>query len=156
MVITLGELAVRFGCELRGDPLVRIESVATLAGGDGQLGFIASPAWLEALRATRLAAVVADARLAVSSPTAVLVHRNPHATFARIAQLLHPAPPARPGVAAGAQVDATADVDASAEIGFGALVEAGASVGPRCVVGPYCIVGAGVRLGADTRLLETR
>ena len=31
MVVTLGELAVRFGCELRGDPLREVDSVATLA-----------------------------------------------------------------------------------------------------------------------------
>ena len=31
MVVTLGELAVRFGCELRGDPLREVDSVATLS-----------------------------------------------------------------------------------------------------------------------------
>ena len=31
MVVTLGELAVRFGCELRGDPLREVDSVAILA-----------------------------------------------------------------------------------------------------------------------------
>ena len=31
MTITLGELAVRFGCELRGDPHCAVDSVATLA-----------------------------------------------------------------------------------------------------------------------------
>jgi hypothetical protein len=34
MPVSLGELAVRFGCELRGDPDRRIERVATLAGAD--------------------------------------------------------------------------------------------------------------------------
>ena len=38
MSIALGELAVRFGCELRGDPDVQIEAVAPLGtAGPGTL-----------------------------------------------------------------------------------------------------------------------
>ena len=36
MSVSLGELAVRYGCELRGDPRLRIERVATLAAADRQ------------------------------------------------------------------------------------------------------------------------
>ena len=36
MSVSLGELAVRFGCELRGDPDTRVERVATLAGARGR------------------------------------------------------------------------------------------------------------------------
>ncbi len=32
MELPLSELAVRFGCELRGDPALRVRRVATLAG----------------------------------------------------------------------------------------------------------------------------
>jgi UDP-3-O-[3-hydroxymyristoyl] glucosamine N-acyltransferase len=149
----LGELAVAFGCQLRGDPDTRIESVATLAGGPGQLGFVASKGYLEALAATRLSAVVADARLAASCPTAVLMHRNPHATFARIAALLHPPAPLRPGVHPSAQVATDAQVDPTAEIGPFALIGARARIGARCRVGAYALVGDGVEIGADTQLL---
>lgn len=150
---SLGELAVRFGCELRGDPDVRVTRVATLAGGADALGFVASPAWRDELRQTQLAAVVLDSRLAVDCPTAALVHRNPHATFARIAALLHPPPPVAPGRHPTALVDASARIDASAEVGAFAVIGAGVQVGPRCVVGPYCMLADGVSLAADVRLV---
>ena len=44
MPVRLGELAVRFGCELRGDPDVAVERVATLQdSGPGALTFLANP-----------------------------------------------------------------------------------------------------------------
>ena len=44
MAVSLGELAVRFGCELRGDPQTRVERVATLANADAHaLAFLANP-----------------------------------------------------------------------------------------------------------------
>jgi UDP-3-O-[3-hydroxymyristoyl] glucosamine N-acyltransferase len=150
---TLGELAVRYGCELRGDPDVRIGSVATLAGGPGQLGFVANRAYGEALATTRLSAVVVDPRLAPSCPVAALVHRNPHATFARIAAQLHPPPPLNPGVHPLALVHPGASLDPTAEVGPFAVIEAGARIGARCLVAAHALVGEGVELGADTRLL---
>jgi hypothetical protein len=47
--VSLGQLAVRFGCGLRGDPDRAVDSVATLAGGPGSLGFLANPALLAVL-----------------------------------------------------------------------------------------------------------
>ena len=152
MALSLGELAVRFGCELRGDPDTRIDTVGTLSGGAGVIGFVASPAYRDELRATRLAAVIVDARLAGDAPVPALVCRNPHATFARVATLLHPLPAAPPGVHAQAVVDPLAQVDPTAHVGAFAVVEAGAHIGARCVVGPYCLVGRGVVLADDVRL----
>lgn len=150
---SLGELAVRFGCELRGDPSVRVDSVAALTGGPGSLGFVASAAYRDALRATTLGAVVLAPELAPECPTSALVHRNPHATFARIAALLHPVPSLSPGIDPTACVDPTAQVDSSAQIGPFAVIGANAIVGPGALVGPHCIVSDGVVIGADTRLL---
>ncbi len=151
---SLGALAVRFGCSLRGDPDIRVADVAPLDGGSSSLGFIASPAWLDQLRATRLAAVIVDERLASECPVAALVHANPHATFARIAALLHPAPPLVPGVHPSAIVHPSASVDDSAEIAALAVIGPGAVIGPRCRLGVQSIVGAEAVLGADTRLHE--
>ena len=59
MGLSLGELAVRFGCELRGDPDTRIERVATLANADGgSLAFLANPRYRAQLAETHAAAVV--------------------------------------------------------------------------------------------------
>ena len=153
MTLSLGELAVRFGCELRGDPDTRIAGVGTLSGGAGVIGFVASPAYRDELRSTRLGAVVVDQRLAADAPVPALVCRNPHATFARIATLLHPLPVLPPGVHYQAVVHPQARIDPSAHVGAFAVVEADAEIGARCVVGPHCIVDRGVRLGPDVRLV---
>lgn len=152
--LSLGQLAVRFGCGLRGDPARPVDSVATLAGGEGSLGFLANPARLPELAATRLAAVVIEPRHLDHCPVDALLHPNPHATFARIASVLHPSPPLVPGIHPTATVHSAAVVDPSAEIGPYVLVGAGALIGARCRVAAHAIVGARVVLGPDTRLLE--
>ena len=40
MTVTLGELAVRFGCELRGDPAVTVDSVAALSQAGPAVGHL--------------------------------------------------------------------------------------------------------------------
>ncbi len=152
--LSLGQLALRFGCALRGDPARRITSVAGLDGGAASLGFLANPAMRAALRGTRLGAVVIKPRHADDCPVDALLHANPHATFARIAALLHPAAPLRPGVHATATIETGAVVDASAEVGPYVLVARGARIGPRCRLGAHAIVGADAVIGADTRLHE--
>ena len=143
---------MRFGCELRGDPDARVDRAGSLQSGPGALGFVASRAWLPSLQATRNTAVVIEPRFAAQCPVSALVHRNPHATFARIASELHPeeAPPA--GIAATARVAADASIGAGASIGEYCIVESGAELGRGVVLGPHCIVGRDVRLGDGTRL----
>jgi len=121
---TLGELAVQFGCRLRGDPDTRVDSVASLDGGSSALGFVANRAYRDALRATQLAAVIVDDSLAADCPTAALLHDNPHATFARVAALLHPASPIVAGIHPTASVHPAAQIDASAQIDAFAVVGA--------------------------------
>ena len=153
MSMTLGQLAVRFGCELNGDPTLPIATVGTLDSEGPVLGFVASKAYLADLQRARVAAVVVDARLAPQSPVPALVCANPHATFARIASLLHPPAPVAPGIHATALVDASAQVDPSAQVGPWCSVGPGARIGARAMLGPHCVVGAGVQLGEDVRLV---
>jgi UDP-3-O-[3-hydroxymyristoyl] glucosamine N-acyltransferase len=154
MNIALGEIAVRFGCELRGDPDARVDHIAPLESATaGALSFLANPKLTPLLAATRASAVVLEPRSADSCPVAALIDRNPHATFARIATLLYPAPVPTPGVHPSAVVDPGAHIDPSAEIGAYSLIGAGASIGARCLIGPACIIGAGARIGADGRLV---
>ena len=150
MDLALSELAVSFGCELRGDPELRVARVATLAGASrGDLSFLANPHYRTQLAATRATVVVLDAASASLCPTAVLVHSNPYATYARIATLLHPEPPAVAGAHPTAVIDASAQIAASASIGANVVIGPRTSVGERARIGPGCILGAEVRVGAD-------
>jgi UDP-3-O-[3-hydroxymyristoyl] glucosamine N-acyltransferase len=154
MSLALGELAVRFGCELRGDPDVRVEAIAALgAAGPGTLSFLANPRLSSQLAQTRASAVVLDARSASACPVPALIGSNPHALFARIATLLYPDPRPRPGIHASAVIDSTARIDATSEVGPHAVIGPGADIGPRCIVGPGCLIGPEVRIGADCRLV---
>jgi UDP-3-O-[3-hydroxymyristoyl] glucosamine N-acyltransferase len=152
--VTLGELAVRFGCELRGDPGTVVDTVAALgSAGPRAVSFLANPKYAAQLAATRAGAVILDAKSAASSPVPSLVVANPHATYARVATLLHPEPPLRPGTHAQASVAATASIDASAEIAAHAFVGDGARIGARCLIGPGCVVERGANIGDDGRLV---
>jgi UDP-3-O-[3-hydroxymyristoyl] glucosamine N-acyltransferase len=150
MSFAVGELAVRFGCELRGDPAVRVQRVATLAlAGSGDLSFLANPQYRRQLATTRASAVVLDAASVAQCPGVALISANPYATYARIAALLHPAPAARAGVHERATLDPTARVAASASVGPQAVIGARCQIGERAQIGAGCILGEDVTIGAD-------
>jgi UDP-3-O-[3-hydroxymyristoyl] glucosamine N-acyltransferase len=153
MTVTLGELAVRFGCELRGDPAVTVDSVAALSqAGPRSITFLANSKYVAQLSCTRAGAVILDAKSAGDSPVPVLVVANPHATYARVATLLHPDPPLRPGVHPTA-VAAGATIDPSAEIAAHAYIGEGARIGARCFIGPGTVIERGADIGDDSRFI---
>jgi UDP-3-O-[3-hydroxymyristoyl] glucosamine N-acyltransferase len=153
MTVTLGELAVRFGCELRGDPSTAVDSVGALShAGPRAVSFLANPKYVAQLAQTRAGAVILDARSAAASPVPVLVAGNPHATYARVATLLHPDPPLHPGVHASASVATGASIDPSTEIAAQVSIGRGARIGARCLIGPGCVIGADAQIGDDSRL----
>jgi UDP-3-O-[3-hydroxymyristoyl] glucosamine N-acyltransferase len=152
--LRLADLAVRFGCELRGDPQAQVDRLATLQGaGPGSLSFLANPRYIRYLEATRASAVVLGPESADRCPVAALVCANPYATYARIAQLLHPPEQFAGGRHPAAVVEPGSRVDDSAWIAAGACIEDGASIGSGCWVGPGSIVMAGASLGAGSRLV---
>jgi UDP-3-O-[3-hydroxymyristoyl] glucosamine N-acyltransferase len=154
MSLSLGELAVRFGCELRGDPGLRVERVASLAhAGPGTLSFLANALYRAQLASTRATAVVLSPEAAADSPVAALVSPNPYAAYARIATLLHPPREAPAGVHPAAVVAAGAQIHPTAHVGPLAVVGAGVVVGERAFVGPHCVIEEGARLGEDVRLV---
>ena len=153
MVITLGELAVRYGLELSGDPGLKVQSVASLANAAaGQLSFCTGSKYRKQLAGTRATAVVLAREMLPDCPVAGLVSPHPYAAYARIADGLHPRPALIAGVAPGASIAASARVAKSAWVGPNAVIEAGATIGERCSIGPNCVVGEGARIGDDCDL----
>jgi UDP-3-O-[3-hydroxymyristoyl] glucosamine N-acyltransferase len=151
--IAIGELAARFGCELRGDPALTVARVATLAdAGEGDLAFLANPRYRPLLAATRATVVVLDAASAAHYPGAVLLSANPYATYARIAALLHPEPCAPPGVQPTAVLAPGVALGEGVHVGPGAVIGAGAVVGARSSIGAGSVLGEGVIVGSDCQL----
>jgi UDP-3-O-[3-hydroxymyristoyl] glucosamine N-acyltransferase len=154
MAVSLGELAVRFGCELRGNPDTKVEHVATLANADARsLSFLANPRYKPQLAQTRAAAVVLDAASAKDYSKAVLVCQNPYATYARIAAILHPRAEVPPGVHPSTVVAASARIDPTAHVSALCVVGERAVIGPRTFVGPQCLVDDDVTLAEDVYLV---
>jgi UDP-3-O-[3-hydroxymyristoyl] glucosamine N-acyltransferase len=138
---TLGELAARFGCELRGDAKAVVARVATLSGATAEaITFLANPLYRGQLAGTRAGCVILAPRDRDACPVASLAHAEPYLVYARIAAFLNPKPTTVPGVHATALVAASARVAPSAEIG------------PQAVVGADCTIGQGVAIGAGAVL----
>jgi UDP-3-O-[3-hydroxymyristoyl] glucosamine N-acyltransferase len=156
MAVSLGELAARFGCELRGDPNTLVERVGTLANADQKsVAFLSESRNRRELAATRAAVVVLERAAADACPVAVLIANNPRVIFAQITELLHPTPVPLPGAHPSAIVSPSARVDSTAHIGALAIVGDRAVVGPRVYIGPRCIVEEDVTLEEDVRLVAS-
>jgi UDP-3-O-[3-hydroxymyristoyl] glucosamine N-acyltransferase len=152
---SLGELAVRFGLTLRGEPSLKIRSVATLSRAEaGALSFLANSRYRRLLQSTRATAVLLAPVDAEHCPVAALIDPNPYLAYARIATLLHPDMNAPPGIHPTAVVAGGARIAASASIGPLAVIEDDAEIGERVLIGPGCIVQRGARVGADSKLLS--
>jgi UDP-3-O-[3-hydroxymyristoyl] glucosamine N-acyltransferase len=151
--ISLGEIASRLGGRVVGDAGILIEQVASLEHAQARdIAFFSSARYKAQLAATRAAAVILGPRAEPLTRLARIVSDNPYAYFARVSQLLNPAPAPRPGVHAAAHVDATARIAASARVDAGAVVGAAAEVGERAWIGAGCTIGEAAAVGADSRL----
>ncbi len=154
MGVSLGLLAVRYGCELRGDPGRVVERVASLARADDRaLAFLANSSYRSQLASTRAAAVILSAADAANCPVAALITRDPYVVYARAAAELHPGAPIEPGVHPSAVVGLGATVPTSCELGPGVVLGRDVVLGERVVLGPRTVVGDRVAIGADTRLM---
>ena len=157
---TAGELAGRFGLDLRGDAATVVRGVATITdAAPDRLTFLSNSKYRSQLAGTRAGVVVLAEGDADAAPGAALIARDPYVAYARIAALFEAPVDARPGVHATAWVDPSATVDPSASIGpqasIGArsVVHADAVIGPGCVIGEDCVVGAASRLVARVTLV---
>lgn len=159
-VVSLGEIAQRFGLALRGSDDALITGVATLAAADaGQIAFLANPRYRRELATTRAGAVLLREADAADCPVPCLVAADPYASFVRIAALFEPPRKIAPGVHPSAAIDPSAVVDAAASIGpFVSIgprsrIAAGARIGAGCVIGEDCVVGEDCELVARVTLV---
>jgi UDP-3-O-[3-hydroxymyristoyl] glucosamine N-acyltransferase len=151
---SLGELAVRFGLELHGDPALRVSHVATLSQADaGSLSFLANSRYRKHLASSRASAIVVAPADADACPVAALVDSNPYLAYARIAMLMYPAATAAAGIHPSTVVASGARIAASASVGPLCVIEAGAVLGERVQVGAGCTILAGASVGDDTQLM---
>jgi UDP-3-O-[3-hydroxymyristoyl] glucosamine N-acyltransferase len=154
VAIKLGDLAVRYGCELHGDPDQEVVEVGTLDGARaGAISFLANPGYRKFLAVTDASAVILNADAVQDCEVACLVADDPYAVYAAIAAELYPQPDLRPGVHKLAAVGDGCEISKTSQIAAGAVLGNNVSIGERVYIGPNCVVGDNSSVGADTRLL---
>ena len=145
----LREVADQLSCELQGDGDVEITGVESIErAGPTHITFFANPKYLDELRRTQAAAVIAAPGV-TGVPGAVLRSADPYLAFARAVALFaerwHPSP----GIHPLAHVDAAALVAPDASVGACCVIGAGARVGARTVLYPHVVVGRHAVVGED-------
>jgi len=131
--------------------------------GPGDLTFLDNPKYLEALKATRAAAVLLARRHAGHAPPgcAVLVTPEPYRAMAMVMARLFPTalkPGAlfqESGFSPGAFVHTSARLEAGVVVDPGAVIGRGAEIGAGTVVGANAVIGPEVRIGRDCAIGAT-
>lgn len=157
MQLRLGDLALRLGGELIGDPAAVVTRIGPLAGATpATIAFVAHPRYRAQLATSAAGCVIVGPALrdAAAARGAALVCADPYLAFARLTQWWAATvrPPAPAGVHPSAVVEPGAQIDPTASIGALAHVEAGARIAAGAVVGAQTHVGADATIGAGTRL----
>ena len=151
----LQDLSRQLGMRVEGDENTEISQLASLdAARSGDLTFVVSAKYKDALRHTQASAVLLPSTLANEAPCPYIVCDSPYAAYAQASWILHPECSAAQGVAKTASIDPSANVAASASVGEFAVIGANALVGENSVVGAHCVVGDQVQLGSNTQLMS--
>ncbi|MBI1421965.1 MAG: UDP-3-O-(3-hydroxymyristoyl)glucosamine N-acyltransferase [Gammaproteobacteria bacterium] len=150
---TLAQLAERLNAQLKGDGECEIHSVATLQNaGQGQISFFTNGKYKSQLLTTRASAVIVHPDFESDCPVNAIIVANPHAAYARVAQMLHPYPRADHGAHPSAQIAPDATVAKTASIGANAVIDSGAQIGEGVVIGANAYIGKNARIGTDSRI----
>lgn len=149
----LADLAIQIGATLEGDGDILITRVGTLEHAESDaVTFLAQGRMRSLLASTRAGAVIVTPADAAMTTLPRLVHANPYAAYAKAATLLHPAPPAKPGIDATARIGEGALVDPTASIAAYAVIGDGARIGARASIGAHVTLGEGCEIGDDALL----
>lgn len=151
---TLAQLAKLVNAELKGNGESEIDSVATLLNaGPGQISFLTNRKYKGQLQETRASAVILQADFASDCPVDALIVPNPHAAYARIAQILYPVSDEATGIHPSAQVSPDSRIADSVSIGANAVIESGAVIDGQAYIGANTYIGKHARIGKASRIL---
>ncbi|MBU3021891.1 UDP-3-O-(3-hydroxymyristoyl)glucosamine N-acyltransferase [Aestuariibacter sp. A3R04] len=150
---TLSELAEHTGGTVSGDGSVKVSGVGTLAGAKGhEISFLTNIKYKSQLETTSAGAVILNEKTAPASPVPALIHDNPHAAFARVAQLFDNTPPVAEGIADSAVVAASASIGADVSIGHNVIIEDNVVLGDNVSIGANSVIGKGTRIGQGSTI----
>ncbi len=144
------EIAEYVGGDLRGDPRVALNSIASLKNaGPDDLSYAEERFHDDVVRSRAGCVIVGSGDFPSKT---VIVVGNPKLAFARAAARLLAEPTDDAGIHPSATVAPDAEIGNGVKIGPGAVVEAGAVIGERTFIEAGCYVGKGSRIGNDCLL----
>lgn len=149
----LQDLAKQFECDVTGDLNTEINSVCTLHHGKpGAITFLANPKYRHYLKDTLASAVILKPQDAVDSPVPALLHDNPYACYARIAQFIYSFDRSQNVIHDSAIIEDTATLGEDVHVGPFSYIEDGATIGDGTYIGPGCIVSRNASIGENCYL----
>jgi len=135
----VSELAKVVDGVIQGDAEINISSVSALnEAQEGQISFLTGAKYLKTLAVTAASVVLLQDKYVQACPVTAVVVANPHAAFARIAQLLHPVKPGPVGI------------HPTVVTGNNCVIGEHVSIGPQCVLGNNVHIGSGCCIQAGT------
>ena len=147
--ISLGELAERLGCKLRGDPNIQITGVAGIEqAGPTELTFLANRKYAPRVKDTQAAAILISEPLASAKP-ASLISANPYHDHARALSMFYEPPRPRAGIHPQASIAPTARIGEGASIGAFAVVGERVTIGKNAILHPHVVIYEGAQIGDD-------
>jgi len=150
----LHELAKRLDLSVEGDGDTEIHKLSSLhTATAGDLTFVVSTQYRNALRATEAAAVLVPPMLIDDAPCPCIVCDSPYHAYAAASWILHPEAEPIAGISNTASVHPSAKVHESASIGDFVVIGADCEIGPRAVIGSQVSLESGVRIGDGSRLM---
>lgn len=152
---TLAQLAKHVNAELKGNGDTEVHSVATLINATyGQISFFINNKYKTQLQETRASAVILQPDFVNDCPVNALIVQNPHAAYARIAQLLYPFKVESTGIHPKATVAPGANVANSASIAANVVIGSGTKIGEGVFIGANTYIGSNTVIGDESRILS--
>lgn len=151
---TLADIAARVGGDVFGDGAILIQQVAPLvSAGQTEISFLSNPKYQKHLYETQASAVIISSAMAErldlqSLNFALLVVKDPYATYAKVASLLNPSKI----YVASAHPSAilNSDVPSSTSIAAGVVIGHDVELGEHVTILANTVIGDGVKVGAQT------
>jgi len=146
--MTLAELAILLGAELRGDGAVEITGIAGIEqAGPGEVTFVSNKKYAGLARTTRAAAVLVEPGFP-EIEAATLRLADPYLAYAKTIELFYQEPQYAPGVHPTAVIAPTTKIGARAHIGPYVVVGEHVEIGDDAVLHPHVVLYPHARIGA--------
>ena len=153
MTCTLGDLAVRYGCDLLGDPNIEISHISTLESGQtGSLSFFSNRSYINKLRETKASAVIISPDDIEHCSVGAIITDDPYLLYSKIVELLHPLRVNSPGISKSAVIEKNCNISDSCYVGPLTSISDGVKINENVYIGPGCVIHGDIEIARDSRL----